>query len=162
MKRTVEINGKTYRIGYTIPEETKQRICNFVNCSEKYLNNENERKIKFEPQSDSTAAQKDDDTLFDIISIMNALPHNNRYRMVQVQLSRIVLYHLAENGIGYDELKNLSFSTKDLDYLYHGVNLNTRLSSNLSAAYGFNFSDLHLISKLTRLSINELFTGRKE
>ena len=73
------------------------KIIPYVNCTVQFLNND--KYIEYSPEAEyDTEHLKDTETIFDILGILDHCADTESYRIVQVQLSRIVLYHLKEKG----------------------------------------------------------------
>jgi len=66
---------------------------------------------------------------------------------LEVQLSRIVLYHLKENGFDREALRAEHLDQKKLNYLYTG-----KENRDKSQNYGLNFSDMDFLRVFTGLS----------
>ena len=87
---------------------------------------------------------KDTETIFDILGILDHCADTESYRIVQVQLSRIVLYHLKEKGFDREALRTEHLDQKKLDYLYTGME-----NRDKSQNYGLNFSDMDFLREFT-------------
>ena len=72
---------------------------------------------------------------------------------VQVQLSRIVLYHLKEKGFDREALRTEHLDQEKMEYLYTGKD------SGKTHNYGLNFSDMDFLREFTELSYQVMFTG---
>jgi len=72
---------------------------------------------------------------------------------VQVQLSRIVLYHLKEKGFDREALRTEHLDQEKMEYLYTGKD------SGKTHNYGLNFSDMDFLREFTGLSYQVMFTG---
>lgn len=139
--------------GTYIPAETISRICRYVNCSEQYLNDES--CVEFKPEAKrSPNSVPDNQTLSDILGIMDKNADTEFFRVVQIQLSRIVIYNLKEKGFDRETLRVKEFVTVLTDYLFTGE------KSKLYSIYvGFDFTHLNLIREITGMSFEEMFTG---
>ncbi len=85
------------RRGSEISLETQLKIIPYVNCTVQFINND--RYVKYIPETEyDTDKLKATETIFDILGILGHCADTDSYRIVQVQLSRIVLYHLKEKG----------------------------------------------------------------
>ena len=96
---------------------------------------------------------KDTETIFDILGILDHCADTESYRIVQVQLSRIVLYHLKEKGFDREALRTEHLDQEKMEYLYTGKD------SGKTHNYGLNFSDMDFLREFTGLSYQVMFTG---
>lgn len=96
---------------------------------------------------------KDTETIFDILGILDHCADTESYRIVQVQLSRIVLYHLKEKGIDREALRTEHLDQLKMEYLYTGKDCGKTHN------YGLNFSDMDFLREFTGLSYQVMFTG---
>lgn len=136
-----------------VPAELQERICSYVNCSAEYLNDR--ERIKFTPEAPNRAeGENDSNVLFDILDIMDKHTDSEQYRTIQIQLSRIVLYHLAQKGFLTKVLRAKEIPEQKTDYLFEGVKprFNTM-------AFGYFYTELAVIRELTGMSYQEMFTG---
>ena len=79
----------------------------------------NEQDIKFEPKD--TSPESDNSVLFMILDIMDGCADNDIDKAMQIQLSRVVLYHLNEKGFGTEKLTILSdIEQKKLHFILTG------------------------------------------
>ena len=139
--------------GFTISKKTLVAITDFTRCSIYYLNSEND--IEYVPDGEYTDEMLDEEVLFDILDIMDSCADTEQYRIIQVQLSRIVLYHLAERGYDFKKLSAMNYlSTAKLEYLYTG-----KENKDITLNYGLNYSDLSAIRHETGISYWFMFTG---
>lgn len=73
-------------------DEQKLAIAKYVGCPIWWL--VNEQNIKFEPKDISS--ESDSSILFMILDVMDGCADNDIDKAMQIQLSRVVLYHLNE------------------------------------------------------------------
>lgn len=140
------------RRGSEISLETQLKIIPYVNCTVQFLNND--RYIEYVPETEYDMEHlKDTETIFDILGILDHCADTESYRTVQVQLSRIVLYHLKEKGFDRKALSTEHLDQEKMEYLYTGK------SSGKSHSYGLNFSDMDFLREFTGLSYQVMFTG---
>ncbi len=92
-------------------------------------------------------------SIFDIPGILDHCADTESYRIVQVQLSRIVLYHLKEKGFDREALRAEHLDQEKMEYLYTGKD------SDKTHNYGLNFSDMDFLREFTGLSYQVMFTG---
>ena len=137
------------RRGSEVSLETQLKILAYTNCTVQFLNND--RYINYEP-TDNSAGNSDSDTIFDILDILDRCADTDSYRTVQVQLSRIALFHLKEKGFDREKLRTEHISQKKLDYLYTGVE-----NRDKSQNYGLNFSDISFLREFTGVNFAEMF-----
>lgn len=151
-------NGKLYLIGRLLPEDKQNKIACYLNCTRAFLNDESI--INYSPSDCSpNTSPEESATMWDVISVLHHLPETQSYRIIQVQISRIVLFHLAEYGIGRDQLNCIRFNKDKLDWLFFGNS--HRGQPRYNQAFGFSYRDLEVIRELTRISFSEMFTGHK-
>lgn len=96
----------------------------------------------------------DKDVLFDILNIMDNHADTEHFRTIQIQLSRVVLYHLAQKGILLSGIQIKEISKQKILFLCDGTK--PRFSA---FAFGFYYSELAVIRELTGISYQEMFTG---
>lgn len=136
------------RRGSEISLEMQLKIIPYVNCTVQFLNND--KYIEYSPEAEyDTEHLKDTETIFDILGILDHCADTESYRIVQVQLSRIVLYHLKEKGFDREALD----TEEKMAYLYTGKD------SGKTHNYGLNFSDMDFLREFTGLSYQVMFTG---
>lgn len=137
------------RRGSEVNLETQLKILAYTNCTVQFLNND--RYINYEPANNPTE-KFDSDTIFDILDILDRCADTDSYRTVQVQLSRIALFHLKEKGFDREKLRTEHISQKKLDYLYTGIE-----NRDKSQNYGLNFSDISFLREFTGIGFTEMF-----
>ncbi len=132
-------------------------LVRFVNCSLHFISDTTI--VQYDPYEtenlpDTSSSNK---TLFDILDIMDCCADTLEFRDLQIQLSRIALYHLKNKGIGAFELSLYKqLSQEKLNFLYTGTK-----NKDDSLNYGLNYSDLSIIRHRTRLSYLYMFTGKE-
>ncbi|MBR1750618.1 MAG: hypothetical protein IJ740_07015, partial [Ruminococcus sp.] len=140
------------RRGSEISLEMQLKIIPYVNCTVQFLNND--KYIEYAPETEyDTDHLKDTETIFDILGILDHCADTESYRIVQVQLSRIVLYHLKEKGFDREHLRTEHLDQEKMEYLYTGK------EGGKSHNYGLNFSDMDFLREFTGLSYQVMFTG---
>ncbi|MBR5361978.1 MAG: helix-turn-helix transcriptional regulator [Oscillospiraceae bacterium] len=153
--RTHEGHLIAMRNGSEISEEQLNRICEYVNCSVEYLTDD--MNLQFTPKTkQSQIVSADREMLDDVLGMMDMNADTEIFRVVQVQLSRIVLYHLAQKGFDRESFRSRDFLQEKMDYLYLGKKPRYNTS-----CLGFFYTELALIRKTTGLSFQEMFTGIK-
>lgn len=132
-------------------DEQKLAIAKYVGCPIWWLLNE--QNIKFEPKETSSDS---DSVLFTILDIMDGCADNDIDKAMQIQLSRVVLYRLAEKGFGTEKLSTFTgVDQKKLHFILTGEE-----NRDSSLNYGLNFSDLVYLKNVTGLDYPYLFSGK--
>lgn len=132
-------------------DEQKLAIAKYVGCPIWWL--VNEQNIKFEPKDVSSGS--DSSVLFMILDVMDGCADNDIDKAMQIQLSRVVLYHLNEKGFGTEKLTALAgIDQKKLHFIITGEE-----NRDSSLNYGFNFSDLVYLKSMTDLGYPCMFAG---
>ena len=143
----------TGRNGDRIPREQQLRICAYVHCTKHFLTTES--CIEFTPaDSPSESGQADDSVLFEILNIMDKNAETNHFRIIQIQLSRIVIANLARKGFDRETFRKKYFLQDQLDFLYYGTKPRWH-----GMFFGLKFAQLNAMSEITGVSIREMFTG---
>ena len=125
-------------------------IADYLGSSVDYLLDK-ETSIITEEKSSSIEKIGVKDYLF---GVMNKLPSNVGYQILQVKISYIVINNLEKINIGMDELIGIKLSKSKIERLYN------RSIPNKSKR-GLNFSDLNRIAEAFDLSYDFLFTGNE-
>ncbi len=143
------------RNGSIVPQNILNQICNYTGCTLDYLNDESI--IRFAPLQNSPAtSDKNEDTLFEILSIMDKNADTEHFRVIQIQLSRIVIYNLMQMGFDRNAFSLVELVEDSVDYLVTGIK-----SKKNGTYFGFNFSQLDLLREHTGVSFKEMFSGIK-
>lgn len=126
--------------GISVSNEDILKIAAYTNCSMLFLLREDLDNLRFIPEAiveiDNLARVFDLSTLQLILNIMDKCAGSEPFRVLQVQLSRIVLYQLQKVGIIPDMLIDSGcFESGKIQYLAFGDDRKT-------VKYGFNYSDL--------------------
>lgn len=90
-----------------------------------------------------------------LLGVMNKLPSNVGYQVLQVKISYIVINNLEKINIGLDELLDINLSKSKLERLFNRTVPN-------KAKRGLNFSDLNRIAETFDVSYDFLFTGAEK
>lgn len=155
--------------GSKIDSQLVTDISRYVNASLFFLSNDNNTSYSPENeeymQSDNNEYWEyrkfcisDIGLLHSIFEILDDCADSDYYRILQIQLSRIVLSHLAEKGINKENLSQYKqLSGYKLEFLCTGI---ARIDPTYN--YGLNFSDLSVIHRNTGLSYLYMFTGVEE
>lgn len=144
-------NIASFLSGDKIPEYNYQQIVKYLSCSDNYLINTVDSSVidkNIKPCKNLSAKEY-------ILNIMNKLPANKDYQVLQVRISYLVIDSLKRAKKGKVDLINLKLAHKKIDMLY---------DSNVedSKKRGFNLSDLNRIVEAFDLSYDFLFTGREK
>lgn len=143
-------------------------ISKYVNASLFFLSNDNNTAYTFENaeymQSDNSkyweyrrACISDIESLHNIFEIPDDCADSAPYHILQMQLSQIVLAHLADKGIKKKLIDFKQLPSYKLEFLYTGV---ARVDPTYN--YGLNFSNLSVIRRMTGISYLYMFTGIEE
>lgn len=153
--RTHAMRALTGRNGSYVPKETLVQICQYVSCTEHFITDES--CVNYEPPAKPSQKKAvDNQVLFDILGLMDKNADTEHFRVLQIQLSRIVLYHLGQKGFDREALRLREFVSDYVDYLYTG-----QKSKQHSIYVGFDYTQLDLIRETTGLSFEEMFTGSR-
>lgn len=142
-------NIASFLSGDKIPEYNYKQIVKYLSCSDDYLFNKINSPvidINIKPCKNLSAKEY-------ILIIMNKLPANSDYQVLQVKLSYIVINNLKKIGKGKAELIELKLAQKKIDKLYDDT-------IEDSKKRGLNLSDLNRIVETFDLSYDYLFTGK--
>ena len=153
----LSLNSRLVSLSHSlsVSSELQERICNYVNCSVEYLNDRNQ--IHYIPdESHRNDATKFDEVIFDILNIMDVHADTEYIRTIQIQLSRVVLYHLAQKGILLNAIPTKEISKQKIDFLYDG----TKPRFN-AFEFGLYYTELAIIREMTGITYQEMFTGLK-
>lgn len=141
-------NIASFLSGDKIPEYNYKQIVKYLSCSDDYLFNKINSPvidINIKPCKNLSAKEY-------ILNIMNKLPANSDYQVLQVKLSYIVINNLKKIGKGKAELIELKLAQKKIDKLYDDTIVDSKKR-------GLNLSDLNRIVETFDLSYDYLFTG---
>lgn len=142
------------RRGDTVEVEQILRIMNYVNSSLHFINSSSVVEYSPEKEYDEKTVL-DESTLFDILDIMDACADSDAFRDIQIQLSRVVLYHLGRKGFTEKDIaKTNNLDNDKLHFLYSG-----KVNKDKTKNYGLNYSDLAALRKMTGLSYQYMFSG---
>lgn len=147
------------RSGKRIPNEQIIAISNYLNCTLGFLFNEEEM---YQPSQEKYPLNNltDINTLLNILSIMDKCADSEEYRTFQVQISKVIIYHIKNAGVTEEMLSNShKIEPKKLNYLISG-----KKNKESVCNYGLNFTDITLIAETFSEipNIQYMFTGQKE
>ncbi len=141
------------RNGTLVPNNILNQICQYTNCTMEFLNDESQ--VHFIPRKDQiSGAPQDENTLFEILSILDKNAGTEHYRIIQVQLSRIAIHNILNKGYDRDAFSLIEFVPESIDYLFTG-----KKAKRHGTYFGFNFSQIDLLRERTGISFREMFTG---
>jgi transcriptional regulator with XRE-family HTH domain len=158
IKQTMSANPQrivSLRGGVRILDSERNIISKYMKCSLSYLfGNEQE----YEPQENDTAIEFSDVGAVTIIyDVLDRCASSEEFRVLQIQISRIIIHNLALRGIGKEQLmERKAFEAAKLDYLF-----GEKSSGGKAAHYGFNFTDLMRIRDEFGISAEVLLTGEE-
>ena len=144
--------------GVDISKQQLVEIADYVNASLYYLNSD--KCVEYIPENKKYDRKNllNVEILFEITDILDDCADSDFYRTLQIQLSRIVLSHLAEKGFTQEKLSACpQLSTAKLEFLYSGKEKN-----DITMNYGLNYSDLSVLHRFTGESYQYMFTGVEE
>ncbi|MGN1415599.1 MAG: helix-turn-helix domain-containing protein [Oscillospiraceae bacterium] len=149
-------NGCRMNKSDTLDLEEYSIIAKYLNCDPKFLISAS--KTEYKPvEINRTIDGIDTDMVFDIINIMSYIPGNDDERVMQIQISRIVLYNLEQRGFNEGTIREYNaVASKTLDFLYSG-----EVDYKKLHAYGLRFNDLRSLNVRTGVSYQYMFTGIK-
>lgn len=138
----------------TTSDEQKLEIAKYVGCPIWWLINE--QNLVFEARDDEY--EVDSDVIFTILDIMDGCADNEIDRVMQIQFSKIMIYHLAEKGFGSEMLTTLNgIDQRKLNFILTGAE-----NKDSSLNYGLNYSDLVYLKGITGVGYVEMFAGKQE
>lgn len=132
-------------------------IMQYVNCSLYYLNNSSVTEyVPYIPEKEPDEEMLlNQEVLFDILDIMDTCADSDSFRVLQIQLSRIVLYYLKFKGYTEKKLaEDCYLDNAKLHFLFSGIP-----NKDKTKNYGLNYSDLSAIRHISGLSYRYMFTG---
>lgn len=88
-----------------------------------------------------------------LLGVMNKLPSNEGYQVLQVKISYIVINNLEKINIGLGKLIDIKLSKSKIERLFNKSIPN-------KSKRGLNFSDLNRIAEAFNVSYDFLFTGK--
>lgn len=145
------------RRGNTVSNEEIVRIADYTDSPMLFLLTENKDFVPAgKTELERLISLFDFDALHLILDIMDKCADSEQFRILQVQLSRIVFYHLESVGITAARLREFKcLEGRKVDYITSGND------SYGSFRYGFNYSDLSsILGEFPQVpSYRFLFTG---
>ncbi|MCM1524751.1 MAG: helix-turn-helix transcriptional regulator [Ruminococcus sp.] len=145
---------ESLRQGDDVEVEKILGIMKYVNCSLYFISNIGMTEYVPEKICDDKVTENQE-ILFDVLDIMDVCADSDSFRALQIQLSRVVLYHLKNKGYTEERLAECCGIDRDkLRFLYSGVP-----HRDVTKNYGLNYSDLAVIRRVSGLSYRYMFTG---
>ncbi len=145
------------RSGFNVADEDMSKIIKYLNCDMAFPFNE---LIEYKPVNEVYPVKNlaDTDTLHMILNIMDKCADNEKFRILQVQISKVVFYHLKKIGIT-SEMISQRVDPKKVKYIVTG-----KKNRDKTTNYGLNFSDLTCLADNFKEIPNYqyMFTGQKE
>ena len=157
IKQTLSANPQrivSLRSGGKILDSERNIISKYMKCSLGYLFG---YEREYTPQENDTAIVFSDVEAVTIIyDVLDRCASNEEFKVLQIQISRIIVYNLIQRGIMKDDLVGCKlFETPKLEFLF-----SEKESADKAAHYGFNFTDVMKIKDEFGLSVDELLTGK--
>jgi transcriptional regulator with XRE-family HTH domain len=106
----------------------------------------------YKPRTDRKISESDTDALIEILDILDRCPASKAFKILQIQISQIVLHWLKVKGIGEETLLSYKLSASKVRFL-------CREGLDKADECGFNFSDLMRIRRESGLGVEYLLTG---
>lgn len=140
--------------GYDLDNRSLMDVADYLNCSIFFLTGQIEGDYEPDGKYD-TENLKNVEALIKILEILDCCADSDVYRTIQIQISKIVLYHLGKKKWTYKKLCGIKeLSSAKLDFLMNGVE-----NIDPTVNFGLNFSEISAIAHKTKLSYIYLFTG---
>jgi len=108
---------------------------------------------EYKPNTNRKISELDTNSLIEILDILDRCPASKAYKILQIQISQIILHWLKEKKIGEDTLISYKLSSSKVWYLIRSDNFDK------IDECGFNFSDLMRIRRESGLTVVYLLTG---
>lgn len=142
-------NIASFLNGTSMNEAQLKSIAEYLGCSVDYLLD----KSVFNTDNQSVNIIDKIGVKDYLLGVMNKLPSNVGYQVLQVKISYIIMNNLEKVNIGKEELLNIKLAGKKIERLYNKSIPN-------SSKRGLNFSDLNRIVEAFNLSYDFIFTGK--
>lgn len=145
--------------GNVLPsDEDLSNIAKYLGCRAPYLTN-----MDLPRDSGIISGQTTDETMIiiKILNILDKIASSEIYRILQIQISRIIINNLALHTPAITPeimIKDLKFTIKKVEFLYSHKKPNMFATSNV----GLNPSDLAKIYEKCGVSYRFMFTGKPE
>lgn len=142
-------NIASFLNGTSMSEAQLKAVAEYLGCSVDYLLD----KTEFNTEDQAVDIIDKIGVKDYLLGVMNKLPSNAGYQVLQVKISYIIMNNLEKVNIGQEELISIKLAGKKIERLYN------RSVPN-AAKRGLNFSDLNRIVEAFDLSYDFLFTGK--
>ena len=142
-------NIASFLNGTSMSEAQLKAVAEYLGCSVDYLLD----KTEFNTEDQAVDIIDKIGVKDYLLGVMNKLPSNAGYQVLQVKISYIIMNNLEKVNIGQEELISIKLAGKKIERLYN------RSVPNASKR-GLNFSDLNRIVEAFDLSYDFLFTGK--
>lgn len=146
------------RHGKVLDSSEIKQIAEYVNCEESFLQFPNENKYTQLNPNYNKKVLLNTKIYDEILSLFDRCANNERNRVVQLQLSKIVLYWLSKKDYSIEDIKAWNGTlSKKVDYI-------SGQKSHFDPTYdfGFNYSELDYFREKTGLSFQYMFTGEEK
>lgn len=139
-------------------DEDLSDIAKYLGCRAPYLTN-----MDLPRDNSVVSGQTTDETMIiiKILNILDKIASSEIYRILQIQISRIIINNLALHTPAITSeimIKDLKFTVKKVEFLYSHKKTNMFATSNV----GLNPSDLAKIYEKCEVSYRFMFTGKPE
>lgn len=145
------------RSGSGITDKKIIEITEYVNCDNRFIYNE--QVVEYTPVKPINEYNKynlnNQDILFDVLDYMDRCADDDKFKAIQIQLSRIVLYWIKKKSINEEHLKNI----KELSHNKIKFLLTNIPNKDVTLNYGLNYTDLAVLREKTGCSYQYMFTG---
>lgn len=142
-------NIASFLNGTSMSEAQLKAVSEYLGCSVDYLLD----KTEFNTEDQAVDIIDKIGVKDYLLGVMNKLPSNAGYQVLQVKISYIIMNNLEKVNIGQEELISIKLAGKKIERLYNRSVPNT-------SKRGLNFSDLNRIVEAFDLSYDFLFTGK--
>jgi len=148
-QRIASLNNGTNK---NVEDVVLRNIGNFVGYSPDYL-------IGFDEENPIVPiTDNSDDTFEEIIDILDRCAVGDKFKKVQIQLSRIIAKHLTDMGITQNDLHEKCGCYKaKLAFIFDNAK-----SIDSTVNFGFNISDLLKVREVYKLSLRDMLKGNKK
>ena len=142
-------NIASFLNGTSTSEAQLKAVAEYLGCSVDYLLD----KTEFNTEDQAVDIIDKIGVKDYLLGVMNKLPSNAGYQVLQVKISYIIMNNLEKVNIGQEELIRIKLASKKIERLYNKSIPN-------ASKRGLNFSDLNRIVEAFDLSYDFLFTGK--
>jgi len=108
---------------------------------------------EYKPNTDRKISELDTNALIEILDILDRCPASKAFKILQIQISQIVITWLKKKNIDEETLLSYKLSASKVKFLFRAEGLDK------ADECGFNFSDLMRIRRESGVSVEYLLTG---